>query len=541
MTDPNQEIAREIYDKVGGMDNVQKVYSCMTRVRMKLRDTSKTDIDGLKAIAGVMGVVEDGDTYQAVVGPGKSTKIAEIMAEAAGVKPGDDIPIKTATASTPEPTTTTAEAATNEADSHAGMTNQEIVEAKARAVKDAQKAKRKNSAVQRVLKLIAAIFVPLIPGMVGAGLIAGVGSILSNMITAGDLAGDPWVTIVLLCGLIQKGLFTYLAIYCGINAAKEFGGTAVIGGIIGGISLLPGFGPGFTTTALQPDALDPTKLNQFVNADGLGYQITELPTLPNIFEGGSHSITAGQGGVIGVLVAVWIACLLEKWCHKWVPDSVDIIVTPMIVLICMTTFEIFVIMPLAGYTANGLLSGINWILNVGGPFSGFVLGAAFLPMVMLGLHQILTPIHLEMIASQNMTPLLPILAMAGAGQVGAAMALAVRCRKNKELMTLIKGALPVGILGVGEPLIYGVTLPLGRPFITACLGGGIGGAVIGMIGSVGAIAIGPSGLALIPLIYDGKWLGYIFGLLAGYLGGFILTLFFGIPKDAIQGQTQDRS
>ena len=88
----------------------------------------------------------------------------------------------------------------------------------------------------------------------------------------------------------------------------------------------------------------------------------------------------------------------------------------------------------------------------------------------------------------------PILAMAGAGQVGAALALWVRCKKDKELTEMIKGALPVGILGIGEPLIYGVTLPLGRPFITACIGGGIGGAVIGMIGNVGAIAIGPSEL-----------------------------------------------
>lgn len=90
------------------------------------------------------------------------------------------------------------------------------------------------------------------------------------------------------------------------------------------------------------------------------------------------------------------------------------------------------------------------------------------------------------------------------------------------------------ILGIGEPLIYGVTLPLGRPFITACIGGGIGGAVIGMIGNVGAIAIGPSGAALIPLISDGKWLGYILGLLAAYAGGFVATFFFGIPKDRLE-------
>ncbi|MDM5143386.1 PTS system EIIBC component [Lactococcus lactis] len=106
-------------------------------------------------------------------------------------------------------------------------------------------------------------------------------------------------------------------------------------------------------------------------------------------------------------------------------------------------------------------------------------------MVMFGLHQILTPIHLEMIAKTGSTQLLPILAMAGAGQVGAAIALWLRLRKDKEFVELVKGALPVGILGIGEPLIYGITLPLGRPFITACIGGGIGGAIIGSLGQAG--------------------------------------------------------
>lgn len=122
--------------------------------------------------------------------------------------------------------------------------------------------------------------------------------------------------------------------------------------------------------------------------------------------------------------------------------------------------------------------------------------------------------------------------MAGAGQVGAAIALWIRLRKDKEFVERVKGALPVGILGIGEPLIYGITLPLGRPFVTACIGGGIGGAVIGALGNAGAIAIGPSGVALLPLIADGKWWIYLCGLLGGYLGGFVATYFFGIPGDA---------
>ncbi|MDR3116251.1 MAG: PTS transporter subunit EIIC [Bifidobacteriaceae bacterium] len=485
MTNQNHEIAKLIYQKIGGVENVAKVYFCMTRVRIKVRDYAKVNVAELKSIEGVLGVVEDAETIQAVVGPGKSNKIAEIMAEMAGVKVGEDIASNNANS-----------ASANNADNL--KSDAEIAAAKAKEVQAQVKQKQKPSRIKSALKVISAVFVPLIPGMVGAGLIAGIGSVISNIMTAGTISGEPWITIVTLTTLVQKSFFTYLVIFCGINAAKEFGGSPVIGGIVGSLVLLNG--------------------------------ITDKNPIMNLFDG--QPLQAGYGGIIAVLFAVWISSMLEKWFRKWVPDSIDILITPLLVLVIMTGVQLMFIMPLAGLFSAGLVYVINWVLNVGGAFSGFILGSCFLPMVMLGLHQILTPIHLQMIDSQGMTPLLPVLAMAGAGQVGAAIALAIRCHKNKELMRLVKGALPVGFLGVGEPLIYGVTLPLGKPFITACLGGGIGGAVVGALGGVGSVAIGPSGLALIPLIADGKWLSYIFGLLAGYAGGFILTYFFGTPEDA---------
>ncbi|MFV8771944.1 IS1380 family transposase [Aerococcus viridans] len=235
---------------------------------------------------------------------------------------------------------------------------------------------------------------------------------------------------------------------------------------------------------------------------------------------------------LGVIIAVYLLSLVEKGLRKVIPDAIDIIVTPTISLLVVGMMTIFLIMPIAGFVSTSLVGAINWVLQVGGAVAGFILGASFLPLVMFGLHQILTPIHIEMIAATGKTVLLPILAMAGAGQVGAAFALWLKCRQNKQLTNIIKGSLPVGILGIGEPLIYAVTLPLGRPFVTACLGGGIGGAVLGAIGGVGATAIGPSGVALIPLIADGQWPAYVMGLVAAYIGGFILTYFFGVPQTA---------
>ncbi|MBF2612290.1 PTS transporter subunit EIIC [Listeria welshimeri] len=473
------EIGKQIFIHVGGMGNVSRIAHCMTRVRLGIINSELVNIEELKKVPGVIGVVED-DTLQIIVGPGVVNKVATAMADMAGVKIGETIP--------------------ENLDSNP-KSGKELVEEKASKTKAELKAKQNNSSgFKRLLKSISNIFVPLIPGFVGAGLIAGIAAIITNNITAGNLDPAVWTQYVDILGVINKGIFDFLAIYVGINAANEFGGTPVLGGGIAGITMLSGLLEGHTIT--------------------------------NIFTG--DPILARQGGIIGVLLAVWLMCVLEKNLRKIIPNAIDIIFTPTLVLLIIGVVTIFLIMPFAGLVSDGLVNGINWVIEVGGVFAGFVLGTLFLPMVMFGLHQVLTPIHVEMIAQSGYTILLPILAMAGGGQVGASIALWVRCRKNKPLVNMIKGGLPVGILGIGEPLIYGVTIPLGRPFLTACLGGGIGGAVIGFFGNIGSIAIGPSGVALIPLIANNEWLGYIIGLVAAYLGGFILTYFFGTPKDAMQ-------
>lgn len=468
-----EKLAKDIYSQVGGMSNVGNVINCMTRVRLDIKDYDQVDIESLKKVDGVLGVVED-DTLQIVLGPGIVTKVANQMSQMKKGRPA-------------------------EVDATGVPSGRKEAERKAADTKSEQK-KRNNTPFKRALKSIANIFVPLIPAFVGAGIIGGIASVFSNMMTADMIDGATWEYIIMVLNIIKNGLFFYLNIYIGINAAKVFNATEGLGGVVAGIIYLTGMNP-------------------------------ELP-LPNIFTG--EPLLAGQGGVIGVVVAVWLLSIVEKNLRKVVPNSLDVIVTPTIALLVIGMVTIFLIMPVAGFISTSLVGAITWVLNVGGAFAGFVLGAAFLPMVMFGLHQILTPIHIEMIASQGSTLLLPILAMAGAGQVGAAMALWAKCRKNKQLTNMIKGSLPVGILGIGEPLIYAVTLPLGRPFITACIGGGIGGAVIGLIGGIGATAIGPSGVALIPLIADGLWWGYVLGLLAAYAGGFAATYFFGVPAEAME-------
>ncbi|TDB54876.1 PTS beta-glucoside transporter subunit EIIBCA [Bacillus sp. CBEL-1] len=470
----HHQIAKELLQALGGSSNIANYTHCMTRLRVTPVNRSNINEASIKQVKGVVGVVDD-DTYQIILGPGVVTKVAEQF----GIVIQED-----------------SEGLASQGSSTENLTS------KGADMKSELK-KKNNTPFKNFLRKVGSIFIPLIPAFVGAGLIAGIASILANSITAGDLDQDTWQQYVTILNVIKNAIFSYLAIYVGINAAKEFGATPALGGVIGGITLLTG--------------------------------VTEELPIINIFT--DQPLSAGQGGVIGVLIAVWLLSFLEKFLRRFIPDAIDIIVTPTIALLVIGLLTIFFIMPFAGLISSNLIGGIDWTLERGGIFAGFVLGVAFLPLVMLGLHQVLIPIHIEMINTAGMTILLPILAMSGAGQVGAALALWVRCRKNESLTTVIKGALPVGILGIGEPLIYGVILPLGRPFITACIGGGIGGAVIGMFGNVGSIAIGPSGLALIPLIANSLWLKYIIGLAAGYAGGFICTYLFGVPKDAMLGDS----
>ncbi|MGX7108100.1 PTS transporter subunit EIIC [Facklamia miroungae] len=472
-----QDMAKQIASKIGGLENTSKIYNCMTRVRIDLLDPSEVEVEALKQIEGVMGVVEDGNNLQVIVGPGASTKVATELNDMAGIQHTEHIDENLDPELTNNQTTVRQRAANNKA---------------------ALKQKQSDNQFKRFTRIIASIFVPLIPAFVGAGIIGGIASIIGNLITSGHISEANWGQILTVLNILKNGLFAYLNIYVGINAAKVFGATEGLGGVVAGVIYLTGMS-------------------------------AEAP-LMNIFSG--QPLSPGQGGMIGVILAVYLLSIMEKQLRKVIPNSLDIIFTPTLALLVTGLITIFLIMPFAGVVSSSLVGSVNWVLEVGGALAGFILGATFLPLVMFGLHQVLTPVHVEMINSSGATYLLPVLAMAGAGQVGAAIALWLKARKNKQLSSMIKGALPVGILGIGEPLIYAVTLPLGRPFITACLGGGIGGAVIGGIGNIGATAIGPSGVALIPLIADGRWFGYVLGLLAAYAGGFVLTYLFGVPHEA---------
>jgi len=462
----NKELGRFIISKLGNTANIIDIENCMTRLRVNVKDMTKVDQADMKNSLDILGLVVDGNSIQVVLGPGKAKKVYdEIISEF-------DIKVQVNT------------------DNDWEANKAEI------------KSSQKQSKFKKFLKTISAIFIPMIPAIIAAGLFNGFGSLISQLMADNIIAGDFWQMVLLVFKLIGGAFYAYFAVFTGVNAAKVFGATEALGGIVGGITI------GANVVAIS----------QLI---GLYNETVPLESI----------LTTGKGGIIGVIFGVWLLSKIEKFIRRKTPDVLDLIVTPFCSLLIMALLMIFVVMPVAGFFSDALVSALSLLVNSANPvisvISGYVLSALFLPMVLLGLHHGLIPIYAIQLEAMGGVSLFPVLAMAGAGQVGASIAIYLKAKKygNKRLTQIIAGALPSGFLGVGEPLIYGVTLPMFKPFITAGLGAGFGGAWV-MLSKVLAVAWGPSGLVAIPLMQTpAMMLNYFIGLVLAYVGGFIITNF----------------
>ena len=310
-------LAKDILDNCGGSSNISGFTHCMTRLRITPFDQDKTDIEALKRLDGVIGVVE-AETLQIILGAGVVNHVADAFANL--MSPGKNIDLK--------------EAASR---------------------KKADLNRKNTTPITLFLRKLSSIFIPLSPALIASGLITG---ITKAAIQAGWLPKESQIALILT--VIGSGLFAYLGVLVGINAAKEFGGTPAMGGLAGILILNP----------------------EIANISLFG-----------------ENLLPGRGGLIGVLFAAIFIAYTERLIRKYVHQSIDIIVTPTLSLLITGLVTYVVFIPVGGFISDLITSGLLSLLNIGGAVSGFILGAAFLPLVITGLHQGLTPVHLELIRS----------------------------------------------------------------------------------------------------------------------------------------------
>ncbi len=463
-----EQIVENVVAKLGGTHNIAFVTNCMTRLRVTVRSEADVDEEGLRGVPGVMGVVHDRPAYyEVVVGPGTSKRCADLCHEM-------------------------------------GLAATATTDGDWKANKAARAQAQGGSRLRAGLKVLADVFVPLIPGVIVAGLCAGFAALLTQLVP--DYADVlAWSLLYKMLLLINVSFMTYITAWAGYRAAEHFGGTPILGGMLGMITTLSG-------------------INEIAQALGLYDKDTPLNSV----------LLAGKGGVLAVIFGVFIMCSIEKRLRKKMPANLDVVFTPLLtMLICMVPY-VLVIMPVFGYVSSGIawamgevcLSDNVWVRAV----TGFIAAAVFLPLVACGMHYGIIALYTVQLQQLGHVTLYPALAMAGAGQIGAALAIYLKARKlkHRKLCAVIEGALPAGLLGVGEPLIYGVTLPMGKPFLTAGLGAGFGGAFV-MVCQVSSTTWGPSDLLGCFVMTAGEGgplmsvAMYLVGLLISYVAAFIIT------------------
>ena len=468
-----KSLAKKIFDITGPEENILHAANCMTRLRLQLAQAAPETAAQLKALEGVIGINQTDTELQVILGPGaaeqtavafqQQLQAARAQAQAQGKEKAQ-----------PAPSGQNSQNQENDIRQKYSIGNGKKLHADIKA--------KNATPFKLLLKKISGIFIPLIPGFIACGLITGLLNLLLKSEPA--LADMAWIKMLAIMG---NAIFYGMNLFVGFNAAKEFGGSPILGGILAAV---------ITHPALKDIML------------------------------GSEQLQPGRGGIIAVLLVTAFGAWLELRLRKIIPTMLDLLLTPLLTILIAGFAALFILQPIGGMIATAIGDGVTIAIHEGGAMTGFILGGLWLPIVMLGIHQAMTPIHVQLIQEYGVTLLLPILAMAGCGQIGACLAVYFKT-KNKFLKKTILSALPVGIMGIGEPLIYGVTLPLGRPFITACIGGAFGGAVQAAF-SIGSSAIGISGLPLTTV--TSQPLIYLLGILTSYIAGFALTWLAGFDE-----------
>ncbi|EMA3775302.1 PTS transporter subunit EIIC [Vibrio metoecus] len=445
-------IADEIERHIGGFENVATLTNCMTRVRLVLKDRSQFNMQALREVEGIKGVVDAGEQYQIIVGMGTAAKVTGVLQKrmsGRGVKAQTSAPVAA-----------------------------------------------QPFSVRRALNTLAAIFVPTIPALIGCGLVLGLVNIF-KLVSPEFVAAYP--EIFDLFTVVGKAVFAVLSVMIGMNTAKELHASTAIGAVMAAILAAPG--------------------------------------LANIQLFG-NTLVPGGGGMFAVLLVCVFSSKFELWFRSHCKESLDLILTPTLTILVSSAVALLVLQPIA-HAVNLWLGNLVSVAllneSAGSVAVGGVLGGGFLFLLLTGLHQGLIPIHAQILETFGLNYLFPILAMGGMGQVGAAAYVFLKT-KNERLKKTITGALPVGILGVGEPLLFGVSLPLGKTFIAGCIGGFAGGAMMAAFKVGIIIPFGTAGLSLIPLVGEGQIPSFLFAVLAAWVVGFIASMLLGFTEPVEKNQ-----
>ncbi|MBS0848318.1 PTS transporter subunit EIIC [Citrobacter sp. JGM124] len=434
----NDKITREILAALGSKENIVALEHCATRLRIVVKNDQLVAADTIKNIDKVRGYFFQSGQHQIILGTGLVDQIHTLM-------------------------------------------NGDMPEAK-ESVK--QSAYNNMNWFQKIIRALADVFIPLIPVLVATGLFMGIRGLAEQM----GLVLSP--DILVLTQVVTDTVFMFLPALVVWSAFKLFGGTPVVGIVLGLMLIAP----------MLPNA----------------WQVASGHA--EVLKIGIFHIQGYQGTIIPALIVGIFGATVERWIRRWMPTVVDLVFTPFLTLIIGAVAALFIIGPIFTIVEHGVMNSANFIINLPYGIGGAILGATQQALTVTGLHHSLMVVELNLLANGGINPLNTLITASMAGQAGAAIAFALSIKDKKQKTLMFSSIVPC-FFGITEPLLFGVTLTNTRVF----LAGMIGGAVAGAFAMLMHIAPAVMGVTFLPAIP--AYLGHNIGL---YLAMIVIAMVVGM-------------
>ena len=439
------KVAGEVVEAVGGASNISAAAHCATRLRLVIADESKINQQALDDNEDLKGTFAAGGMFQIIVGPGDVDQVYAKMVANHGVR--------------------------------------EVSKDEAK-----EEAEKGGNLFSRFIKMIADIFVPILPALVAGGLMMAI----NNVMTAEGLFGEQSLTTMYpaiadyaaLINMVSSAAFASLPVLVGFSAAKRFGGNVYLGAAIGAAMVSSDLLNAWNTGAALAGEAKVEYWHIFgMDVAKIGYQAQVIPTL----------------------AVTYVMCLIEKNLHKVLKGTADFLLTPLITMLVTGFLAFTIIGPVTRVAAEYLTWGINWTYSTLGVFGGLLFGLVYSPIVVTGLHQSFPAIEIPLLPVNGGVGdfIFPVASMANVAQGAAALAIFFKT-KDAKLKGLAGAGGASAVFGITEPAIFGVNLRLRWPFYCAMVASAIGsagvalldvrGQALGAAGFVGFVSIIPKSI-----------------------------------------------
>lgn len=459
------KIAQEILQYIGGKENVISAAHCATRLRLVLQDDNKIDIKKIEEIELVKGNFNNGGQFQIILGSGIVDEVYKEFIKLTDISETSKAELK-------------------------------------------KVAENKLNPVQRLLKTLADVFVPILPALVAAGLLMGINNILTakGLFVQGKSLVEAYPQFNDLASMLNtfaNTAFVFLPVLIGFSATKVFGGNPILGAAIGALMI-------------HPDLLN-----------GYGYgEALSKGTIPTWSILGLKIAKVGyQGTVLPIIASSYILAKIEQKMHRVVPSMFDNLLTPLVSVLVTGVLTFTVVGPIMRGAGNTLTNGIIWLFVTLGPVGGAIFGFVYAPLVVTGMHHSLIASEIQILA--NMKTLggsftFPVVAMSNVAQGAAALAVILMTRDAK-MKSLASASGISALLGITEPAMFGVNLKLRYPFFSALIGSAVASAYVTLM-KVLAVSPGPAGLPGIIVIRPQSMIHYIIGMVISFGVTFAVTI-----------------